>query len=145
MKPKLSKERTNGIVKGYGSTPLKVRISLRKKLYDQRDSQSHKLAEKLSKGAKVDKLKTVTVEQSKDIHTATCNVFRTVYCIAKTDRPYTDHEHLIDLQCANGVNVGTVLHSNLLRTSIIEHISIEMKQKVLSTILNNQVHFSVLH
>jgi len=33
-------------------------------------------------------------------------VFRTAYCIAKNQRPFSDHPKLIDLQIYNGLNMG---------------------------------------
>jgi len=60
-----------------------------------------------------EKLKSLIIEQQAGHNTATCNVFRTAYYVAKNDQPFTDHPDLLDLQQLNGVNVSRVLHSML--------------------------------
>lgn len=45
-----------------------------------------------------------------------------------------DHPELIDLLAVNGVNVGRVLHSNVVCLDIIDHIADEMRKKFLRNI-----------
>jgi len=53
-----------------------------KKIYEHRDSASHKQALSVQQTASADTLKTVVVESQKEHVDATCKVFRTVYYIA---------------------------------------------------------------
>ena len=55
-------------------------------------------------------------------------MLRTAYYIAKSNRPYSDHPELIDLQKLNGVNAGTVLHLNIVCADTIDSISEQMKK-----------------
>lgn len=55
-------------------------------------------------------------------------VFRTAYYLAKMNRPFTDHDNLVELQGKNGVNMGTSLHSRYSSTKIVEHIATEMQK-----------------
>ena len=70
-------------------------------------------------------------------------VFRPAYYIAKSDRPYYDHQDLIDLQELNSVDIGRVLHINVSRSDIIDHIATRMKGKVVDNIVSSKSHFSV--
>lgn len=45
-----------------------------------------------------------------------------------------DHPELIDLLAVNGVNVGRVLHSNVVCSDIIDHIADDMRKKFLRNI-----------
>jgi len=65
----------------------------------------------------------------------TCRVFRTAYYIAKSNRPYTDHPDLVELQELNDVNLGRVLHSNVICSDIIDHISFEMRRAVIKAMV----------
>ena len=62
---------------------------------------------------------------------STARIFRTAYYVAKNDKPYTDFESLIDLQKANSVNMGRVLHSKTICVDIIDHVSAQMKRELL--------------
>jgi len=55
-------------------------------------------------------------------------VFRTAYFIAKYNRPYEDHQKLIELQKANGVHLESTLHSRYSSTNIISHIASKMRE-----------------
>lgn len=37
-------------------------------------------------------------------------VFQTAYHLAKKNRPFSDHESLIELQGLNGIKMGLILH-----------------------------------
>jgi len=63
-----------------------------------------------------------------------------VYDTARNNRPYSDHPSLIDLQKLNGVNVGRVLHSNVICADIIDHIAKEMRTKLVKTITTTKPH-----
>lgn len=53
-------------------------------------------------------------------------------------------DHLLQLQKLNGVNIGTTLHSRFSSTNIIDHISLKMKQKIVSNIVETGAKLSVL-
>lgn len=55
-------------------------------------------------------------------------VFRTAYYIAKSNRSFTDHPGLLDLQIISGLNMGRVLHSNVLCTDIVHFTAEDMKK-----------------
>lgn len=71
-------------------------------------------------------------------------VFRTAYYIAKMNRPFTDHDNLIELQEKNGVNLGTSLHSRYSCTKIVEHVAREMQTKIVNSIVSSSNKLSVL-
>ena len=79
-----------------------------------------------------------------EITSSTMSVFRTAYYIAKRNKPFTDHPKLIDLQKANGVNVGRVLHSNVTCAEIIQFISKEMKGALMASILSTRPKHTIL-
>ena len=55
------------------------------------------------------RLKAAVAHQMQQQHEETCRVFRTAYYIAESNRPYTDHPDLVELQELNDVNFGRVL------------------------------------
>lgn len=67
---------------------------------------------------------------SETVFSETDAVFRTAYYLAKMNRPFTDHDTLIELKEKNGVNVGTSLHSRYSSTKIVEHIAKEMLMRL---------------
>ena len=71
-------------------------------------------------------------------------MFRTAYFVAKNNRPMLDHPDLIELQEVNGVELGRMLHSNVVATDIVSHISHEMKQKLVTAVISAKTPISVL-
>ena len=128
----------------YGETRELQLTSLRKKICKHKLSEAHREACKLLELRKGEHLKASLKKFSQtDIDTTEC-VFRTVYYIAKNNRPYTDHPELIDLQKLNGVNAGRVLRSNDVCADIIDSISEQMKKKLLYQIQQYPGPFSIL-
>lgn len=144
MRVQLSKEWITGTIQPYGNVREKQVTSLRKKIYDHRDSGSHKQAIELKKEAGNEKLKTVVTDSQKQHEDSTCKVFRTAYYIAKNNRPFLDHAHLIELQEVNGIQAGRMLHSNVVAADIVKHIAHEMKAKLCAAIISAKSPFSVL-
>jgi L-arabinose isomerase len=62
-------------------------------------------------------------------------VFRTAYCIAKNQRPFSVHLKLIDLQICNGLNMRRLLQSDKSCSNIVYHIAIKMRKKVCSNVI----------
>lgn len=79
-----------------------------------------------------------------DITSSTMSVFRTTYYIAKRNKPFTEHPELTDLQRANGVNIGRVLHSNVTCGDIIQFISKEMKGALMASIMSTRPKLTIL-
>ena len=93
--------------------------SLRKKIHKHKLSKSHIQAVAILKNRSEKQLDSSLLVAQEKITSSTMSVFRTAYYIAKRNKPFTDHPKLIDLQKANGVNVGRVLHSNVTCAEII--------------------------
>ena len=144
MKITLQKEWVDCAISGSGADKIKQQKSLRKKIYEHMESKSHKHAETITEIASTDLLKTIVVQQQKSEHLETNNVFNIAYHIAKNNRPYVDHPSLIDLQRKAGVNVGRVLHSNVICADIIDHIATEMRKKLLLDIIRKKPPVAVL-
>lgn len=141
---RLSNEWISNEVKLYGKQRSEQLNSLRKKISNHKSSEAHTSAEKFVELSKKGLIEELLSAQSSDELDETCKVFRTAYYIGKADRPYTDHPELIELQKLNGVNVGRVLHSNVTCSDIIDHISKEMKLKLLNQILEKECKFAIL-
>lgn len=58
--------------------------------------------------------------------------FRTVYYIAKNNRPYTDHFDLIEMEKLNGIEIGYGLHSIKDAREIINHVSNRRKKRIVN-------------
>lgn len=133
-----------GTVAVYGENKSKQNASLRRKLYKHKNSKNHCYAtELLSKREKESLRSSVTLQQEHKFDEC-CKIFRTAYYVAKSDRPYSDHTSLLELQELNGVSVGRLLHSNVSCVNITEHIAHEMRHTLVNQILSNKCHVSVL-
>jgi hypothetical protein len=140
----LPKEWMLGTVAGSGDTKHKLQKSLRKKIYEHSASYAHKAAVDIKATSTQEPLLSVVIDSQSAHFQATSNVFRTAYYVAKSDRPYSDHPDLIDLQRLNGAKVGRVLHSRVTCVDIIEHVACEMRKKIVTCLVNAQIPFSVL-
>lgn len=107
-------------------------------------SSAHKFASKILSEKESDKLKKQFENSSYKNHLTTVAVFRTAYYISKNNKPYSDHFSLLELQKINGLDVGTTLHSRFSSTSIISHIAIQMKEKIVHNIIESNSKISVL-
>jgi len=144
VRPALSDEWVSGTVAPYGKTKDAQQASLRKKINRHLNSISHKAAADIAAARERAALENTVAAQQSVAYDETCRVFRTAYYVAKNDKPYTDHPDLIDLQKANGVSVGRVLHSNVVCSDIIDHISVEMKRRVVAKMVAAKSQMSVL-
>ncbi|XP_006110332.2 E3 SUMO-protein ligase KIAA1586-like [Pelodiscus sinensis] len=129
-------------ISSFGKTRKTQLTSLRKKIIEHKNSAAHTEATKLLDAAKRDSLIKAKNEELALVTTA--RVFRTAYYIAKMNRPYTDHKSLIDLQKVNGVEMGRLLQSRTVCGDIIEHVSLEMKQRIVSRIIEAKSKITVL-
>ena len=115
-----------------------------KKICLHRSSEAYKTAVSVLQSREEQRLKAAVANQKQQQHEETCRVFRTAYYIAKSDRPYNDHPALIELQQPNDVNVGRILHSNVIYSDIIDHVAVEMRCVVMKRIIANNVPCAVL-
>ena len=60
------------------------------------------------------------------------------------DRPFTDHQKLLELQEVNGVQVGQGLNSRFSAKEIILHIAKEMRRKACATVIKNRWKIYIL-
>ncbi|XP_063788503.1 E3 SUMO-protein ligase KIAA1586-like [Pseudophryne corroboree] len=128
----------------FGKTKETELTSLRKKIYIHKNSAAHAEAEKILETARKDILLNINGRSQEAAFEITSRVFRTAYYIAKMNRPFTDHESLIDLQKVNGVQIGRLLHSRMVCGDIIEHISAEMRKKIVSQIITKKTKITIL-
>jgi hypothetical protein len=85
--------------------------------------------------AKKETMETLNVKLQAQPYTTTCRIFRTAYQFAKLNCPMTDLLALIDLQEADGLEMGHILQSNHACTDICHLIASEMR--------NNLVKYTV--
>ena len=71
-------------------------------------------------------------------------MFRTAYYVAKSSKPFADFKKLINLQQANSIDMGRVLHSKTVAVDIIEHTPLHMKKKILTKIIESRSTINVL-
>ncbi len=118
--------------------------SLRNKIRRHETSRAHEIAQELTEKGGQDLLGNLVRTVSETVLAETDAVFRTAYYLAKMNRPFTDHDSLIELQEINGVNMGTSLHSRYSSTKIVEHIATEMQNKIVHSIVSFSSKLSVL-
>ena len=140
----LAKEWVTGSIRPYGDNREKEQRSIRNKIYQHGDSDSHTKAAIILDTSKTNKLPEKLSEQQREHVACTCKIFRTVYYIAKNNRPFLDHPDLVELQTLNGIDTGRMLHSNVVAADIALHISTEMKHKLMSAVIACNMPFSVL-
>ncbi|XP_074872882.1 E3 SUMO-protein ligase KIAA1586-like [Carettochelys insculpta] len=129
-------------ISSFGKTRKTQLTSLRKKIIEHKNSAAHTEATRLLEAAKRDSLLKAKYEEAAFVTTA--RVFRTAYYVAKMNRPFTDHKSLIDLQKVNGVEMGQLLQSRTVCRDIIQHISAEMKKRIVSRIIETKSKITVL-
>ncbi|QQP53599.1 Uncharacterized protein FKW44_006129, partial [Caligus rogercresseyi] len=109
-----------------------------------RESAAHNEAVKILKTAQKEILLNMNATSQESAFEATAKVFRTAYFVAKHDKPFTDFEKLIDLQEANSLNLGRILHSKTVCVDIIDHVSTQMKHQIVRRIIENKSKITVL-
>ena len=140
----ISTQWADGNVTFYGSTRTVQLSSLRKKICEHRNSKAHQDAINILETAKKDVLLNLNAQSEQSAFQSTALVFRTAYYVAKNSKPFTDFEKLINLQQANSIDMGRVLHSKTVAVDIIEHISSHMKKKTLTKIIESRSKINVL-
>ena len=142
----ISTQWADGNVTFYGSTRTVQLLSLRKKICEHRNSKAHQDAINILETAKKDVglPLNLNAQSEQTAFQSTARVFKTAYYVAKSSKPFTDFEKLINLQQANSIDMGRVLHSKTVAVDIIEHISSHMKKKILTKIIESRSKINVL-
>ena len=99
---------------------------------------------KAFESARADPVPALFAKKSKLNQAVTANVFRCAYNIAKLNRPYSDMVHSIRENQLNGADMGVTLHSRTSATEIISTISSEMKKKLTTAIISDELKISVI-
>ncbi|XDV36633.1 hypothetical protein PO909_006379, partial [Leuciscus waleckii] len=121
-----------------------VLCSLRNKIKRHYCSKAHAHAENIENLKKKDVLGKNVDTMNLSLLKETYSVFRTAYYLAKNNRPFTDHETLVELQQLNGVKMGHILHSRFSATNIIESIAKEMQCSIVNNIIRSSSKLAVL-
>ena len=132
---KLAKEWVTSSVTSSATGLQKQKRALRKKICEHGKTKSHVAAESILEKAKDDTLPTAVINYQCEHEKTTARVFRTAYKEAKRHRPAYGFEHEIDCQELNGLEMGRILHSNVSCSNIQQHISSEMRGKLLDKIV----------
>lgn len=141
----ISKEWSSCQIKESESIKKETRLaSLRNKIKRHCSSKAHNEALSILTQKESNILSKQFEKSAHKLHNSTLLVFRTAYYLAKNNRPFNDHFNLIELQNLNGVKLGNTLHSRFSSTNIIEHVSREMKLKIVKNITETGAKLSVL-
>lgn len=117
---------------------------LRGKIYKHVKSRAHEIACDITASSAKDPVGKAVMKLATEDIQKTAVVFRSVYYLAKKNRPFTDHPSLIELQRLNGVDCGIILHSRYSATNITDCIAQEMRQKILENVISSGSKFSVV-
>ena len=137
-------EWAEGIVKYNGLTRDSKLKSLRKKIIIHKNSKAHISAQEINRSAELSSLEKHMDKSNKIELVSTQRIFRTAYYLAKNNRPYSDHSDLIELQEINGIDLGLRLHSRQSATTIIDHVAIEMRNKLFTHVQEIQGKVSII-
>lgn len=141
---KISKEWANIEVTSYGTKRSQQLTSLRKKIFEHKESSVHKAALKILLERKNEHLEKVCLKhlaQEKDI---TIKMFRTAYKIAKENQSFNSFCSEIDLQELNGVNMGRILHSTNACINIVNHITQEMRKNLVNEVIRSKTKIALI-
>lgn len=139
----MSEEWVHFKIQSSGSNRETSLTSLRNKIKRHETSKAHNIAQELKEKSKDDAVGNLVRAGSDIVLAETDAIFRTAYYLAKMNRPFTDHESLIELQGKNGANMGSNLHSRYSSTKIVEHIAKEMQKKIVNSIVKSSSKLSV--
>ena len=81
---------------------------LRGKIRKHVNSRAHEIANEIIESQKTDSISGAVRKLENEEIRKTEIVFRTVYYLAKNNRPFSDHPALIDLQKLNGLDCGMI-------------------------------------
>lgn len=117
---------------------------LKEKIYKHKDSKAHAAAINIVQTRKEERIKCAIADKDSLYFMETCRVFRTAYAVSKMNLPFTAQRELLDLQEANGVELGQLHKSNHSCAKIVNHISTQMKKKLSENLRKLMPHVAVL-
>lgn len=141
---KISREWANSEIKCYGDSKEKKQTSLRKKMYEHKESVGHRAAVNILKEGEAKVMENVILKQRSNEKLATEKVFRTAYKVIKENQSFNNFETEIDLQELNGIDLGRILHSDKACANIALHISKEMKKTFVNEIIKNDTKIGLI-
>ncbi|KAL4127544.1 hypothetical protein QTP88_011711 [Uroleucon formosanum] len=127
-----------------GSNRTNQLSSLRSKIKQHSESKSHLLAENVLKKGSEQVLDSMFDHMSETVINSNMRIFQTAYCLAKHHRPFLQFEELIELQKINGLNMGSSLHSRITATRIIHVIAKEMRQQLITRLIESNSKFTIM-
>ena len=140
----ISTEWSGGTVSHNGTTREQQLTSLRKKIHEHKMSDTHSAAQKLLLEQTGNNLPQMLQRARAVEINNTCKIFNTCYYLLQQERPFTDLPALVDLQRANGLDMGVLLHSRITAGDICEFIGDNMRKKLLADILKSDSKLSVM-
>uniref|UniRef100_A0A8C6V7V3 E3 SUMO-protein ligase KIAA1586-like n=1 Tax=Naja naja TaxID=35670 RepID=A0A8C6V7V3_NAJNA len=117
--------------------------SLRKKMKEHFSSKTHNIGKKNLKQCEQDSITEGTDKNEKYLHT-TCRVFNTVYCLAKSCKPFSDIKEEIEVQIKNGLDMGIGLHSRTTAVKVVDFIAKEIKKEIFTKIIENNLKICLI-
>lgn len=113
------------------SVGAKTARKLKEKIYKHRDSKAHAAAADILDIRQQNVLKGILIDADTRNLEETCRVFRTAYAVAKMDLAFTAHRGLLELQEANGLDIGKVHRSDHSCSKITNHIANQIENNIL--------------
>jgi hypothetical protein len=114
------------------------------KISKHKDTRAHILCTEIIQQRNRKSMEQIVEKMNVAMYEETNKIFRTVYYISKSNRPFIDHEDLLKLQQLNGINVGTILHSRYSATTITDHLATEMRKRMVKHITASNAKLAVL-
>ena len=137
-------DQAQGGVSYTGDDVSKQKTSLRRKIYDHKNSMTHIRAGEIVEESKKDRLKKGFKEQHKGQFETTERLIRSAYAVAKNNRPYVSYQEYCELQQANGLDIGTCLHSRYAGTAMIDSIAEDMLKILCDSLIKNNQRVSIM-
>lgn len=144
MGMKISKEWANNQITYFGTNRKQQLMSLRKKLFDHKETAAHKAALKILAEAETAPIENVLLKALSREKIVTAKIFRTAYKVAKENQSFHNFESEIDLQELNGIEMGRILHSTNACINVVNHISCEMRKKLAKEIVRSDNKISLI-
>lgn len=135
---KISVEWANGKISHFGESRKQQLMSLRKKIYEHKESAAHKACQKIKSEAKNETIKSEAKNKTLE------KVFRIAYKVAKKNQSFNDFKDEINVQELNGLDTGYLLHSANACVNIVSHIANEMRKSLIDNIVNSKYKILLL-
>ena len=131
-------------IAAYGADRKAQLVSLRKKVWEHAKSAAHKTCSEIVATKKKDQLASALNKCTSHALETTTRCFRTAYKVAKSGQPFSDYTAQIVLQQLNGLEVGRVLHSNVVCKDIVVHVAQQMRRQLFGSIVQSGTKVSIL-